>query len=321
MTFKEVPNKVDFVAQEYATLKFWEESKALGKLRALRNGAPKWSFIDGPITANNPMGVHHGWGRTYKDLYNRYYAMQGHELRYQQGFDCQGLWVEVEVEKELKFTSKRDIEAYGLDKFVLRCKERVLRYAAEQIVGRLGLPELGGSYFTFSDENNYMIWAFLKKCWQKGWLYRGADSMPWCPRCATGISQHEIESDGYKDVTHRSVTVRFPLHGRPNESLLVWTTTPWTLTSNVVAAVGPELTYAKVQQGEQIYYLSKGTLHMLKGEHKVLGELKGSEMEGWAYDGPFDDLPAEQQPGGQLASKHTHLANLIQGIDQSAAQV
>ena len=335
MTFKEVPNKVDFVAQEQAILKFWEESKALGKLRALRKGAPKWSFVDGPITANNPMGVHHGWGRTYKDLYNRYYAMQGHELRYQQGFDCQGLWVEVEVEKELKFTSKRDIEAYGLDKFVLRCKERVLRYAAvqteqsirlgywmewndpdslrwlgeqlaldsqkvieymgpaggaegtvEQIVGRLGLPELGGSYFTFSDENNYMIWAFLKKCWQKGWLYRGADSMPWCPRCATGISQHEIESDGYKDVTHRSVTVRFPLHGRPNESLLVWTTTPWTLTSNVVAAVGPELTYAKVQQGEQIYYLSKGTLHMLKGEHKVLGELKGSEMEGWLTTAP-----------------------------------
>src|SRR3990170_3656204 len=99
---KEVPNKVDFVAQEYATLKFWEETKALDKLRQLRKGAPKWSFVDGPITANNPMGVHHGWGRTYKDVYNRYHAMKGHELRYQQGFDCQGLWVEVEVEKELK---------------------------------------------------------------------------------------------------------------------------------------------------------------------------------------------------------------------------
>src|SRR3970040_2483513 len=132
MTFKEVPNKVDFVAQEYATLKFWEESTARGKLRAWRNGAPKWSFIDGPITANNPMGVHHGWGRTYKDLYNRYYAMQGRQLRYQQGFDCQGLWVEVGGEKELKFQSKRDIESYGLAKFVLRCKERVLGYAAVQ---------------------------------------------------------------------------------------------------------------------------------------------------------------------------------------------
>src|SRR3989337_1368013 len=130
--FKPVPSQVDFVAQEHEILKFWRESNAFEKLRRLRAEGPRWSFIDGPITANNPMGVHHGWGRTYKDLYNRYYAMQGRQLRYQQGFDCQGLWVEVEVEKELKFTSKRDIEAYGLAKFVLRCKERVLRYAAVQ---------------------------------------------------------------------------------------------------------------------------------------------------------------------------------------------
>ncbi|MCW5887833.1 MAG: class I tRNA ligase family protein, partial [Anaerolineales bacterium] len=132
MAFKEVPNKVDFIAQEHETLAFWQQDRSLTKLRALRAGAKPWSFIDGPITANNPMGVHHGWGRTYKDLYNRYYAMQGRQLRYQQGFDCQGLWVEVEVEKELKFASKRDIEAYGLDQFVLRCKERVLRFAAVQ---------------------------------------------------------------------------------------------------------------------------------------------------------------------------------------------
>jgi len=364
MTFKEVPNKVDFVAQEYATLQFWKESRALEKLRELRRGAPKWSFVDGPITANNPMGVHHGWGRTYKDLYNRYYAMQGHELRYQQGFDCQGLWVEVEVEKELGFTSKKDIEAYGLGLFVLRCKERVLRYAAvqteqsirlgywmewddpdklrwlgeqlfkdarrtiaysgpsgggigtaEQIAGRLGMPELGGSYFTFSDENNYMIWAFLKKCWEKGWLYRGADSMPWCPRCATGISQHEIDSEGYKDITHRSVTLKLPLRGRQNESLLAWTTTPWTLTSNVAAAVGPQLDYVKVRQGEQIVYLSKGTLHMLKGEYEVLAEMKGRELEGWTYDGPFDDLAPAQAVGGFI-----ELDELKVGVTQSAVE-
>ena len=110
----------------------------------------------------------------------------------------------------------------------------------EQIVGRLGQPELGGSYFTFSNENNFMIWAFLKKCWQNGWVYRGDDVMPWCPRCATGISQHEIVTEGYRELTHNSVTLRFPLRGRPHESLLVWTTTPWTLTSNVAAAVGAE---------------------------------------------------------------------------------
>ena len=116
-------------------------------------------------------------------------------------------------------------------------------------MGRLGMPDIGGSYFTFSNENNYMIWTFLKQCWQRGWLYRGADVMPWCSRCATGISQHEIVTDGYQELTHTSITLRLPLRGRQGESLLVWTTTPWTLPSNVAAAVGPELTYAKVRQG------------------------------------------------------------------------
>jgi isoleucyl-tRNA synthetase len=196
----------------------------------------------------------------------------------------------------------------------------------EQIVGRLGLPELGGSYFTFSTENNYMIWTFLKKCWEKGWLYRGADVMPWCPRCATAISQHEIVTDGYAELTHPSVTLRFPLRdeegasrrdvecGLP-EHLLVWTTTPWTLTSNVAAAVGPDLTYLKVQQGGQVLYLAKGTAHMLKGEYQVLAELKGVEMEGWRYDGPFDDLPPARQPGG-----HTQLSELVKGVTLTAQE-
>lgn len=364
MAFKQVPNEIDFIDQEHEILKFWDETDAFEKQRALHKGQPPWSFIDGPITANNPMGVHHGWGRTYKDLYNRYWTMRGHELRYQNGFDCQGLWVEVEVEKEKGFESKKDIETYGLDKFVRECKARVLRYAAvqteqsvrlgywmdwndpdrlrwlaeklledpaqeftvegpegpvtdsvEQIVGRLGLPELGGSYFTFSNENNYMIWTMLKTCWERDWLYRGADVMPWCPRCATGISQHEIVTDGYMELTHRSVAVRFPLRGRENESLLVWTTTPWTLTSNVAAAVGPELDYVKVKNNGEILYLSKGTVHMLQGDVEVLDEFKGAEMEGWTYDGPFDDLPAAQQVGGV-----THLNELIEGIDQSAAE-
>ena len=366
MAFKQVPNKVDFIAQEHDVLKFWKDNKSFEKSRELRKGKPHWSFIDGPITANNPMGVHHGWGRTYKDLYNRFWTMKGHELRYQNGFDCQGLWVEVEVEKEKGFKSKTDIEKFGLDEFVKLCKARVLKYAGvqtnqsmrlgywmewnepeslnylaeklledpmqeitftgpngktvtdsvEQVVGQLGLPQLGGSYFTFSNENNYMIWTMIKKCSDKGWLYRGADVMPWCPRCATGISQHEIVTDGYAELTHRAVTLRFPLRDKPSESLLVWTTTPWTLTSNVAAAVGPELDYVKVRNGEHILYLSKGTLHMLKGEHEVLSELKGKDMEGWTYDGPFDDLPAASTPGGV-----THLRKLVEHIKDTAVQV
>jgi isoleucyl-tRNA synthetase len=373
MPFREVPNKVDFPTQERELLQFWKESGAFQQLRLLHKNDPHWSFIDGPITANNPMGVHHGWGRTYKDLFQRFWTMRGRKLRYQNGFDCQGLWVEVNVEKEMGFRSKKDIEAFGLEQFVRKCKARVLRYAAvqteqsirlgywmdwnnpdqlrwladlieenpsqiisvqgpdgpvtgsvEQVVGRLGLPELGGSYFTFSNENNYMIWTFLKKCWEKGWLYRGDDVMPWCPRCATGISQHEIVTDGYAELTHDSVSVKFPLRaagggrrtadGLP-ESLLVWTTTPWTLTSNVAAAVGPDLTYAKVRQGDEVFYLSKGTLHMLRGPYSVLGELKGAEMEGWTYDGPFDDLPPAQMPGG-----FTYLTELTRDVKETPSE-
>ena len=187
------------------------------------------------------------------------------------------------------------------------------------------MPELGGSYFTFANENNYMIWTFLKKCWQNGWLYRGADVMPWCPRCATAISQHEIVTDGYAELTHQSVTLRFPLRGPEGrrtdpqtglpEALLVWTTTPWTLTSNVAAAVGANLTYAKVRQEDEVFYLAKGTLPMLKGRYELLGELKGAEMEGWTYSGPFDDLPAAQNPGG-----FTEIKEMANNSQESAAQ-
>ncbi|MFQ6090076.1 MAG: class I tRNA ligase family protein, partial [Candidatus Bipolaricaulia bacterium] len=286
-------------------------------------------------------------------MFQRFKAMQGFDQRFQNGFDCQGLWVEVEVERELGFKSKRDIEDYGVAEFVNRCKQRALKYAAVQteqsirlgqwmdwndphllrelhdklgenpgelvtvqgpegpvtgtvegIVGQLGMPQLGGSYFTFSDENNYQIWMFLKKCWERGWLYKGADVMPWCTRCGTGISQHEIATEGYQELTHPSVYLRFPLRGRGNEALLVWTTTPWTLTSNVAAAVGADLAYVKVQQGEWIYYLSQGTLQRaLRGEYKVLGELRGKEMVGWAYEGPFDELPAVQAAGAPKAHR------------------
>ncbi|MFK7800921.1 MAG: class I tRNA ligase family protein [Anaerolineae bacterium] len=371
MSFKEVSNKVDFVKMEHKILEYWKTTDAFNKLRELRKDAPEtWSFIDGPITANNPMGVHHAWGRTYKDLYNRYQAMLGKELRWQQGFDCQGLWVEVNVEKDLGFKNKRDIEAYGLDKFINLCKMRVLQFAGvqsnqsqrlgywmdwndldmlellrtkleedpfqeltvegpqgpvtgtvEQIVGKLGMPEMGGSYFTFSDENNYQIWRFLKNCEERGYLYSGTDVMPWCARCGTGISQHEIVTDGYKDISHDSVYVRFPLHGREKEALIAWTTTPWTLTSNVAAAVHPELDYAQVKDNEGwTYYVAKEAVKQtMKGKARdweVVGEVKGSDLIGLTYDGPFDELPIVQE---KFAEKdYTH--RVISWKDVSATE-
>ncbi len=340
--FRPVSSKPDLVAQENEILALWRDRQTFARLRAQNAGSERWSFLDGPITANNPMGVHHAWGRAYKDLFQRFWAMQGRDQRYQNGFDCQGLWVEVNVEKDLGFTNKRDIEAYGIAEFVSLCKQRVLTFAARQteqsirlgmwmdwndpvelrrlrdllaenpaqqvtikstdgtpvtdtaenLVGRLGMPELGGSYFTFSNENNYLIWSFIAECHRRGWLYKGHDTMPWCARCGTGISQHEM-TEGYADREDPGLTVKFPLLDRPGEALLVWTTTPWTLTSNVAAAVGENLRYVKVKQGDETFWLGRGTLKTaLEGPFQIIEELSGRELAGWRYAGPFDELPA-----------------------------
>jgi len=301
--FREVPAKVDFPALEGRILRWWDETDAFRKLVERKRGKKRWSFIDGPITANNPMGVHHAWGRTYKDLFHRYKAMQGHETRYQNGFDGQGLWIEVEVEKELGFTSKRDIERYGIARFVEKCKERVRKFSAIQAQQsvRLGYwMDWDNSYHTMSDENNYTIWLFLKMCQEKGWIHKGRDVMPWCPRCSTAISEHEIVTEGYQELTHPAVTLTFPLVGRPRESLLIWTTTPWTLTSNVAAAVHSEVAYVKVRQGEDYYYLAREAIPILQGPYEVLEELYGAHMKGWTYDGPFDELPAQDGVGHRV---------------------
>src|SRR6059058_2286220 len=241
--FQPVDAMPDLIAQEHDALRRWSESRTFERLRAQNAGGPRWSFLDGPITANNPMGVHHAWGRTYKDVFQRFRAMLGHAQRWQNGFDCQGLWVEVNVERDLGFTNKHDIEEFGIAEFVSLCKQRVLTFAARQteqsirlgmwmdwndpdgaltdtveiIVGRLGMPEIGGSYFTFSNENNDLIWGFLAECHRRGWLYKGHDSMPWCARCGTGLSQMEM-NEGYQDREDPGLTVLFPLVDRPDES-------------------------------------------------------------------------------------------------------
>src|SRR5688572_11448109 len=216
MPFEKVDPQADFPALERQVLAFWDRIGAFEKLKAKNAGRPKWSFLDGPITANNPMGVHHAWGRTYKDAYNRYFAMTGHDLRYQNGFDCQGLWVEVEVEKELGLRTKRDIENLvpgdrdaSVARFVQLCKERVDKFARVQTDQsiRLGYwmdwdrtdadwdkrPDERKSYFTMSEVNNYTIWAFLKKCYSKHLIYRSYDVMPWCGRCGVGSSEQEMK--------------------------------------------------------------------------------------------------------------------------------
>ncbi|HUQ72614.1 MAG TPA: class I tRNA ligase family protein, partial [Planctomycetaceae bacterium] len=402
--------EADFVRGEHEMLRFWQDRNIFARLRAQNAGKPAWSFLDGPITANNPMGVHHAWGRTYKDAFQRYWAMNGRELRYQNGFDCQGLWVEVEVEKQLGLGAKSEIEKFGVDKFVWECKKRVLKYAAiqteqsvrlgywmewddpnalrelgdaigtdriveftppkqptdsvrgtaEEIVAKLGNPDWGGSYFTFSTENNETIWTFLKKCFERGKVYRGHDVMPWSGKGGSAYSQMEV-ADGRRLTTHRALFVRFPIIAKGTESrdgnqppeaqglqplgvapstpehLLIWTTTPWTLTSNVAAMVNPDLDYVKIQTKRDgaIYYFARdnldfqrlakefkegfgrpewgwpqgtpklktlGQIFKEQGSYETLGVIKGADMIGWRYQGPFDDLPAQSVPGGYIAT-------------------
>ena len=277
----------DHPALEEEILTWWDERRTFDQLRARNRGGPRFSFIDGPITANNAMGIHHAWGRTLKDVFQRYKALRGYDQRYQNGFDCQGLWVEVEVEKALGLNSKRDIEAYGLAEFAARCKERVAEFAEviTQQSRRLGMwMDWENDYYTFSDTNIEYIWRFLKAVHERGWLYKGHRSTQWCPRCGTSLSQHEqTGEDKYRELSHPSLYVRFPLKERAGESLVIWTTTPWTLPANVAAAVKPDAEYGRRDNGEWVAVA-------LHPDERFAERRLGSDLVGWRYEGPFDTL-------------------------------
>ncbi len=287
---------------EKELFKFWYEKGVVDKyLKKNNNSNKRFRFLDGPITANNPMGVHHAWGRTYKDLWQRFYNLLGYKQRFQNGFDCQGLWVEVEVEKELGLKNKKEIEKLvpndkkaSIDKFVGLCKARVKKYSGIQTQQskRLGyFMDWDNSYFTMSDDNNYMIWHFLKQCHKHGWIYKGRDVVPWCPRCQTAISQHEMLTEDYKEVVHKSVYMMFPLRGK-EESLLVWTTTPWTIPANVAVVVDKSIKYSLVEvEGVKIWLAEDAVKRVLSNyEYKVIKTVKGAKLVGLEYTAPFDNL-------------------------------
>ncbi len=329
--FKPVTPQVDFPALEKEILNRWEKEKLVDKYLH-RNDKSKdvYSFLDGPITANNPMAVHHAWGRTYKDLWQRFWNMRGYRQRFQNGFDCQGLWVEVEVEKELGIRNKKDIENLvegdrkaSIAKFVQLCKDRVIKYSTMQAMQSQRLAEFmdwDNSYYTMSDENNYMIWHFLKTCSDRGWIYKGKDSVPWCPRCETAISQHEMLTEDYKELTHETIFFKLPIldKGFENTFLLVWTTTPWTIPANVAVGVNSKFTYKIYKNNklnEKIIFIAKDELgqvptrelkgkqlavsdyifNSVEGEWEELEEIKGQKLIGLKYEGPFDNLPMVEE--------------------------
>jgi isoleucyl-tRNA synthetase len=286
--FKPLPPVPDHPALEREILARWDEEQTFQRLREKNRGNERFSFIDGPITANNPMGVHHAWGRALKDVFQRYKALRGFDQRYQNGFDCQGLWVEVEVEKELGLNSKREIEDYGLAEFAERCKERVAKFVGVMIgqSRRLGQwMDWGNDYLTFSDTNIEYIWRFLKETDRRGWLYKGHRSTQWCPRCGTSLSQHEqAGEENYQELEHPSLYVRLPLKAREGEALIVWTTTPWTLPANVAAAVEPDADYG----------LREGGWRLAEEGGQYDAVVKGAELVDLEYEGPFDELPAQE---------------------------
>lgn len=319
--FKPVSPKVDFPKLERELLQRWYKEGIVDKyLKKNNSSKKKFSFLDGPITANNPMGVHHAWGRTYKDFWQRFWNMQGYKQRFQNGFDEQGLWVEVEVEKELGLKNKKDIENLipgdkfkSLEKFINLCKERVKKFSAVQTEQskRLGyFMDWDNSYHTSSDENNYAIWSFLKVVNDKGWLYKGRDSVPWCPRCGTAISQHEILTEEYKEITHDTVFFKLSVEGEDNLFLLVWTTTPWTIPANVAVGLNDKYSYGiwKDQASNERYVflytgeegkqpvrpggLSLEAWVMNKSGRTLKFEesISNKKLLSFKYKGPFDDF-------------------------------
>jgi isoleucyl-tRNA synthetase len=283
--FPVLSDKPDADALERAILDFWDRQDIFAKVRARNAGGPTFSFIDGPVTANKTLGVHTAWGRTLKDAFQRYKAMRGFDQRYQNGFDCQGLWIEVGVEKQLGLNSKREIEEYGLEAFAAKCREVVEWSAAELIAGSVRLGQWmdwGKDYYTFSDTNIEYIWKFLRVVQERGWLYVGHRPTEWCPRCGTSISAHELVGS-YVERSDSSLYVRFPLPDRPGEALVIWTTTPWTLPANVTAAVKPDASYGRTSNGDW--------MAVQRGEDEEFTDvLPGSALVGWRYSGPFDYL-------------------------------
>ena len=239
----------DFIKMEEDVLNFWQKDNSFEKLKEKNKDSGKYyRFLDGPITANNEMGIHHVWSRTLKDLYLKYKSMKGYDTYFQNGFDAHGTPVEVAVEKELGIKNKKELIDYGLNNFIEACLKRVEKYSKIQTEQskRLGQwMDWENSYYTNADENITAIWYFLKKCDERGWLKLSHKPMMWCPRCGTSLSDHEM-TGSYEDIEHTAVFFKLPVK-ELNAKILVWTTTPWTLSSNVAVAVNPDNDYLLIK--------------------------------------------------------------------------
>jgi isoleucyl-tRNA synthetase len=296
MPFDPVDRELDLVALEARVRRRWIDDDVFEQSMRRREGAPEWVFYEGPPTANGRPGIHHVWARSFKDLYPRFHTMRGRYVARKGGWDCHGLPVELEVEKELGFTGKAQIEDYGIEAFNRRCRQSVERYIEDwaALTGRIGMwIDTADAYWTLSNDYIETVWWLFHRMWERDLIYEGFKVVPYCGRCGTALSSHEV-AQGYRDVTEPSVYVRFPVVGHDFD-LLVWTTTPWTLISNVAVAAGPDVEYVRVRAagGGRDLVLAAARVEAVLGDGvEVVGGVPATDLVGLHYERPFHFLEA-----------------------------
>jgi isoleucyl-tRNA synthetase len=328
--FGPVDSQLDLVGLEHRVQARWQAQDVLGQVVKGRAGAPRWVFYEGPPTANARPGLHHVWPRAFKDLFIRYQTMRGHDVPRKGGWDCHGLPVELEVEKELGISNKHEIEAYGIAAFNERCRASVRRYVSdfEALTERAAVwIDTKDAYWTLDNTYIESVWWLLGQLWDNDLLYEGFRVSPYCARCGTALSSHELGQPGaYRDVTDLSVYVRFPVDDRDFD-LLVWTTTPWTLISNVAAAVGPDIDYVRVRS-DSGRDLVMAAARAPEGAD-VVERMTGADLIGLRYHRPFDFLPIDDRGqrvvGADFVSTEegsgiVHLAPAFGADDMEVAQ-
>ena len=290
MSYKKVDTSLNFVEREKEVIEFWKQDDIFEKSIAKNEGGEEFSFFDGPPTANGKPHIGHILTRVMKDIIPRYQTMKGKHVLRKAGWDTHGLPVELEVEKSLGMDGKQDIEKYGIEPFIKKCKESVWKYTDEwrKMSERVGYwVDMDHPYVTYHDDYIESVWWALKEIWKKGLLYKGHKIVPYCPRCGTALSSHEV-AQGYKDVKETSVVARFKVKGRENAYILAWTTTPWTLPSNVALCMNPDETYVEIEAGGARYILAEALVSKFFEEYTVVERKTGKEYEGTEYEPLFD---------------------------------
>jgi isoleucyl-tRNA synthetase len=335
MAFEPVPSFVDLVDLETRVLERWRAQDVFHESLRRREGAPEWVFYEGPPTANGQPGIHHVWARAFKDLYPRFHTMRGRYVARKGGWDCHGLPVEVEVEKELGISNKHQIVDFGIEAFNQRCRESVQRYVEDwsALTARIGMwIDTADAYWTMHNRYIESVWWLIRQMWDRDLIYEGTKVVPYCGRCGTALSSHELgQPDAYRDITEPSIYVRFPVVDADFD-LLVWTTTPWTLVSNVAAAVGPDIEYVRVQApegGRDLVLAATRVADVLGKDAEVVASVPVSQLDGRQYERPFAFLPVDADANRVVVdgfvtvdegSGIVHLAPAFGEIDREVAE-